>query len=329
MNLDRFVVQREDTWDELEGLVTAAGRRPERLGPEHLRRIGRLYRQVAADLAIARRSFPSDPLVDRLTDLTGRARSIVYEVGPRREGVVRFFTNGYWRRVRERPVLLAVAAALLLAPGALAAVWGLVDPGAAGRFVPPAFRAVTEPRPPIAGQIPIDERTAFATGIFVNNIRVSLLAFAGGIAAGLGTALVVVFNGVLLGAVTGLAVGSGNGAVFLELVAPHGVLELSCIVVAAAAGLRLGWAIVAPGLRPRGEVLVEQGRHSVEILLGTLPWLVVAGLIEGLLTPTHVGVGPALGVGIGAAGTFWALVVVRGRADDSVPQSRARALARR
>ena len=99
----------------------------------------------------------------------------------------------------------------------------------------------------------------------------------------------------MLGVVGGLAIGSGNGRPFFELVTAHGVLELSCIVVAGAAGLRLGWAIIDPGNRTRGEALREEARAAIEIVLGTAPWLVVAGLVEGFLTPSGTGLPTVLG----------------------------------
>ena len=124
-----------------------------------------------------------------------------------------------------------------------------------------------------------------ASQIFTNNIQVTFLAFAGGMLLGLGTLYVLFQNGMMLGAVGGLAIGAGNGRPFFELVTAHGVLELSCIVVAGAAGLRLGWAIIDPGNRTRGEALRDEARAAVEIVLGTAAWLVVAGLVEGFLTP--------------------------------------------
>ena len=94
----------------------------------------------------------------------------------------------------------------------------------------------------------------------------------------------------------------------VELIVPHGVLELSCIVVAGAAGLRMGWALVDPGRRPRGQALVTEARAAIELVLGTALWLVVAGLVEGFVTPLGIGVGPALAVGFGLGAVYWALV---------------------
>ena len=92
------------------------------------------------------------------------------------------------------------------------------------------------------GASPSTSRRRSRREIFTNNIRVAFLAFAGGILLGLGTLYVLIKNGLMLGATFGLAVGVGNGPPFFELVLAHGVLELSCIAVAGAAGLRIGWA---------------------------------------------------------------------------------------
>src|SRR5262249_55962465 len=147
---------------------------------------------------------------------------------------------------------------------------------------------------------------------FTNNIVVTALAFAGGITLGLGTAYFLLQNAVLLGAVAGLAIGAGNGRPFFELVTAHGVLELSCIVVGGAAGLRVGWAMVHPGYRRRGVALREEARAAVEMLLGTAACLVVAGLVEGFITPKDLGLGPVLAIGFTLGAIFWGLVMWRG-----------------
>jgi uncharacterized membrane protein SpoIIM required for sporulation len=115
-----------------------------------------------------------------------------------------------------------------------------------------------------------------------------------------------------LGAVAGLAIGAGNGRPFFELVLAHGVLELSCIAVAGAAGLRLASAIVDPGTRSRMDALRTEARASVEIVLGTAVWLVVAGLVEGFLTPAGKGLTVVLIVGLGLGALYWGLVFWRG-----------------
>ena len=314
MNVDRFVAERTDAWSELEELVARARAKPERLGAAGVRRLGALYRSAAADLATGRRLFPREPAIERLAALVGRARHLVYDTGATRESLRDFVSRGYWRRIRERPALLAVAALLLLAPAVAAWVWALTDPAAAAGLVPSAFRSVTEPQE--AGRslgLSGAESLAFSTQIFVNNIRVVLLAFAAGMTAGIATGYVLVTNGLLLGAVGGLAAGAGNGERFTELGVAHGVLELALIVVGAAAGLRVGWAIVDPGHRRRGEAAAAEAKVAIEIALGTAAWLVLCGLVEGFVTPAGHGLAVNTAVGIGIAVVFWTLVVWRGR----------------
>lgn len=313
MNLDRFLSERGQSWQELEGLVARAGRRPARLGPEGVLRLGSLYRAAAADLALARRAFPGDPVVGRLEQLVGRARSLVYEAPTRRGSLRTFFARDYWRLVAERPVALAAAALLLFAPAALSGTWAVRDPGSAAGLVPGELRPASESERPWRDLTP-GEQANFTTTVFTNNIRVTLLAFAGGATFGLLTAAILVFNGVILGAVGGLMVGAGNAVGFVELVTAHGVLELTCVVVGGAAGLRLGWALVEPGTLTRAQSAAREARRTVALALGTAPWLVAAGVVEGNRARlAEAGVPVVVGVGLALGCLFWALVLWRGR----------------
>ncbi|MDQ4047786.1 MAG: stage II sporulation protein M [Actinomycetota bacterium] len=312
MNLERFVRDREPDWAELEAALGRAGGRSDRLGPQGVLRLGRLYRGAAADLALARRAFPEDPVVRRLELLVGKGRSVVYaEASAERETVAGFLATGYWRRVRERPRPLAIAALLLFLPMALAVAWGVDDPGAAIGVLPAEYQGERATSGDLA--IAPDEQAALASQIFTNNLQVSFLAFAGGLLAALGTAVVLVFNGLIIGALMGIAIESGEGAVLAELVVPHGVLELTCIVVAAAAGLRVGWALVDPGPRARLAAFSSEARRSVEIVLGTVPWLVLAGVVEGFVTGSGLGLGGAVAAGVSLGLIWWGLLAWRGR----------------
>jgi len=322
MKLERFVAERQPAWSELEDLVRSARRKPQRLGPDRIRRLGELYRGAAADLALARRRFPADPVAARLEELVGRARHLVYASQTRRGSVVRFFARDYWRLVRGRPVALALSAALVFAPASLAASWALRDRPAAIGLVPGQFRPAVEDRHPWR-DLSASDQAAFSTEVQANNIRVTAAAFAGGITLGLLTAVALIFNGVLLGAVAGLMIGAGNWLGFVDLVTAHGVLELSCIVVAGAAGLSLGWSIVEPGRGTRVESLVAEGRRSVGLVVGTAPWLVVAGIVEGFrATLAEAGLGAVISVGIALGLVYWGLVITLGRqrlTDEPVP----------
>src|SRR4051794_41637689 len=114
MNLDRFVAERSARWDDLERLAGRAGARPERLGPDRVRRLGALYREAAGDLAYARRRFAGDPVQARLESLVGRARVLVYGAPARRPALLGFLAPGYWRAGAEGPPPPLIASALRL-----------------------------------------------------------------------------------------------------------------------------------------------------------------------------------------------------------------------
>jgi uncharacterized membrane protein SpoIIM required for sporulation len=312
MDVDRFTRERAAGWDELHALVRAAGTRPQRLESEPLLRLGGRYRAASADLALARRLFPGHPVTRRLERLVADARQCVYATEPRRRTLGSFLATGYWRRLRERRVALVSGLALLFAPMALAAVWAIDDPAAALGIVPGEFQEAAEPGG--GGGLSTGEEAAFSSAIYTNNIRVTFLVVAGGVLLGLGSAAVTIFNGGFIGAIFGLTIENGTFGELLRFVLPHGLLELSCIAVSCAAGLRLGWAIVDPGPLTRGASLRREARAAVEIVLGTMPWLVLAGLIEGFVSPGRPPLGVATAVGVAAAAAFWVLVLWRGHA---------------
>jgi uncharacterized membrane protein SpoIIM required for sporulation len=307
-----FATRRAPDWEELDALLRRAGTRPERLGPEGVLRLGALYRAAAADLAFARRALPQDPARRRLEELVARGRRAVYADERRRARPLDFLAGGYWRSVAGRPAALALATALFVVPAVLALVWALSDPDAALGLVPGDFRQAVEP----VGDTGMSraEAAVFSSQVLTNNIQVALLAFALGITAGLGTAAILAYNGLIVGVLAGGAIGAGNGVAFLEFIFAHGLLELSLIWVAGAAGLRVGWAMISPGPRRRGVALVAEGRTAIAVAAGTIPWFVLAGLIEGFVTRSGFGLAGGLVVGLLAGGAYWGLVVVRGRA---------------
>ncbi len=323
MNLEGFTRSREPSWRELESLLDRARGRGERLGAADARRMGSLYRGAAADLALARRRFPADPIRARLDELVRRAGAVVYHGRADRSSAREFIARTYWVRVAERPRLLALAALLLLAPALLTALWALQDPGGAIDFIPSEFRGATDPPRQDGGTA--GREAAFSALLFTNNIRVTIVAFALGITAGIGTAVLVASNGLLLGAVAGVAIDAGNGRAFLEFIIPHGPIELTCVVVAAAAGLRLGWAVASPGNLPRPTAIAREGRCAAEIVIGTMPWLVLAGLSESYVRGSGLPLGGLMAVGLGLFGAYWGLVWFRGHRWLVVEAARASA----
>src|SRR5919108_1790754 len=258
MNLDAFVRQRTPDWEELARLVAGAGHHPEKLGPGGVRRLGSTYRAAAADLALARRRWPGDPVTVRLEDLVGRARHLVYASESRSASLRHFLSRGYWRLVRERIGLVGLCWLLMIVPGALVGAWATSDPAAAARFLPGQFRGAGENAGGDLG-LSVGYQATLAGQILTNNIQVSFVAFAGGILAGVGTTLVLLYNGALIGGGGGPAMAAGRAGPFLSPGAPHGVLELSVIAVSGAAGFSVGWALIDPGRRSRRVALSLAG----------------------------------------------------------------------
>src|SRR5439155_8724245 len=153
----------------------------------------------------------------------------------------------------------------------------------------------------------------FSTEVLVNNITVAFIAFAVGVFLCVGTAALLIDNGWKIGAAGGLFVHAHEAGKFFGLILPHGLLELSSVTIAGAAGLRLGWTVIAPGDRPRGEALAEEGRRSVVIVLGLMLCFITAGLIEGFVTPSGLPVAVRVGIGVLVELAFIFWIVTRGR----------------
>lgn len=207
-----------------------------------------------------------------------------------------FFTVDFARRFRSAASYLVVSAALLFGPAVIAYVGALFDATLREALVPASLREVmangrtwTDIEPAL--------RPAMATLIFRNNIEVAFLTFAGGVLFGLGTVYVLVANGLMLGGVLGAAQFYGVAPLLWAFISPHGYLELTCIVIAGSAGLMLGEALVRPGLLLRREALPRAARQAVELVLGAVPVLVVAGLVEGNVSPSDLPVAVKLVIG--------------------------------
>ncbi len=307
-----FVAAGEPRWRELDELIAVAAtpRRKRQLTGAQIRRLGSLHRSVSADLAIARTSFVNDPIAAELERRVARSGPVLYDRPPPGIGLRTFATKTYWRLVAERPALLSVAALLMFVPAVVVCIWAALSPERANLLLGERFQGRTS-----AADLgfSVGEQTKFASEIFINNIRVSLFAFALGITCCFGTAYLLVFNGVMLGVVAGTSIADGYGDVALALIVGHGVLELSIIVIAAMAGMRIGMAIVRPGNEPRRRVVMREAQSAVLIVLGTIPFFVLAGLVEGFFTPAGLGVVVATVVGVSLGAAYWALVWTLGR----------------
>lgn len=242
------------------------------------------YRRLCQHLAIARARRYSGPLLDRLNHLALRAHQQLYRAPrPRGRAVLHFLTADFPRRVRADARLFWLCAALFYLP-LLGMGWAVHQaPELIYSLLPPD--AVAELEANYApGQAAIDRAAAddlMMFGYYIhNNIGIGFRTFAGGLLLGVGAAAVLVLNGLLIGAVAGYLTARGYIETFYTFVAGHGAFELTGIVLAGVAGLKLGWAVVAPGRLSRAEALRQAAAGGVRLIVGAAALLTLAAFVE-------------------------------------------------
>jgi len=264
------------------------------LGEQGVRDFVAEYRALAADLARLRTAAGGRAIDElfQLGRLVAGAHNLLYrDRGTALLGAFRFLFTDVPREIRHSARPIALAALLMFGPAIIAGTAVVRDPSVARRMVPVSMlqRADEGVRRARSGEgyIPDPQlfRPVMASAIVANNVQVSFAAFAGGIAFGVVTVMLLLANGISFGAVSGLYISKGIGTLLLAFVAPHGVLELFAICVAAGGGLLLAAALLLPGARTRRAALVDNGRRAARLLAGSTLMLLAAGSLEGLVSP--------------------------------------------
>jgi uncharacterized membrane protein SpoIIM required for sporulation len=283
----RWIEKRKPYWDELETLMTACARRGvSALTHTELRRLALLYRQTAADLSVARDDPASVPLARYLNTLLTRAHNQIYSGrAPRARGILHFYARVFPAVFRETFPYTLAAFALFAAGMVTGIAMASVDPSFARLILGGPMLDTIEARRMWTHSIVAIKPLASST-IMTNNISVSFAAFAGGILAGAGTMYLMFFNGVMIGVVSVACYRADMSLSLWSFVAPHGVLELPAIFIAGGAGLILARGLLVPGFLPRRDSLTRAAALAVKLVLGVVPILIVAGLIEGFISPS-------------------------------------------
>ena len=284
-----------------------------RLSAAELEELVRLYQRVSTHLSYARTFYRDPALTASLTGRVARSGAVVYGTRSRTlRALGRFFAVTFPAALWHVRHFVAVSAVLLFVPALAFGIWIANSPTALEATGPDAMREqyVQEDFEDYYSSAPA---AAFASEVFTNNVRVAVLAFAGGIAFCLLTALILAFNGANLGIAAGLFHAVGAAPKFWGLILPHGLLELTAVCVAGAAGLRLGWTLIDPGDRPRAAALAEEGRRAMSIVLGLVVVFGVAGAIEGFVTGSGLPTALRLAIGITAEVGFLVYFLVLGR----------------
>jgi uncharacterized membrane protein SpoIIM required for sporulation len=276
-------------------------------------RFAALYRETAADLARARTYGASTELRYTLERIVGAGHNLLYRPPhlPGRDAWA-WIRRGFPALVRRQWRPIALAALAFGLPALLSFAYIRADPARAREVLPPlmltrAEEAMTREAEGVGYvEVPDVFMPVMASTIIANNVQVTFVAFAGGLLAGLGTALILVLNGVLLGSVAALFANHDASLYFWTFVLPHGVIELTAIAIAGGAGFWMGSALLLPGRETRSAALARRGREALGLLAGTVVLLLVAGLIEGFISPAPL----PRAVKLAAAGVFALLLVL-------------------
>jgi len=321
MNVNEFIKTREQDWQRLELLlIRGKGRTP--LNSAEVHELGLLYRAIISDLAVARRDFPNQRVTLFLNQLLTRTHSYIYQrdVTDFRP-LTRYFTFQLPDVFRRTVIYTIIAFLMFLVPAIIG--YHLADSNPAVANV----LGLSEERSTLANQdtwtnIPTENRPYASAFIMSNNIHIAILAFAGGITFGVLTVYILATNGLIIGATLGLAAHYGMGLSLSTFVVGHGVIELSVVFISGGAGLQLAWALLNPGAYTRRDALSLAAQHAVVLATSAVPLLIVAGLIEGFLSPTSLSFATHAAVGLGTGILLYAYLLRAGIGRKTRPPNR-------
>jgi uncharacterized membrane protein SpoIIM required for sporulation len=285
-----WLEKRQNHWKRLEHLldqVKSSGLRS--LTRLELQELGLLYRQAAADLSALREDPTGKSYARSLNLLLSRAHNTIYagEKSSAR-GIIHYYRYVYPQVFRNNLHLINTSFLLFLMGALAGLLLAMTRPDFLHSLLPPHILETIDHHKMWTDSV-VSVAPAASTGIMTNNISVSFMTFAGGITGGVLTVYSLFFNGILLGAIGAACWLAGMSLPLWSFVAPHGVLELPAIFIAGGAGLRLAQGLLFPGLYSRRDALAKSGAEAVRLLMGVVPVLIIAGLIEGFISPSALG----------------------------------------
>jgi uncharacterized membrane protein SpoIIM required for sporulation len=318
--MSRFIARNKPDWNELEALVRKGRKSLRRMSPEELSRLDVLYRRTTVHLSQVATRTTDTRLIAYLNELTAAAHSLIY-LPPRKsmwQGASRFAVEGFARLIARRWRPHAASAVLLIAGALLGYFASMHDPLAAYALMMPGdVRSPGSPREQLLEVLRHGrdqgggEKFAFASFLFGNNLKVGIMAMALGVLGGVFTILLVLYNGMMLGAFVAIHHRAGIHGELWAWILPHGITELGAIILFGGIGLLFAQAVISPGLLSRAESLKRVGVEAGQTCVGAGAMLVLAAIVESYLRQSHLSTAGRFAFAAGS-GVFWTLFVVHG-----------------
>lgn len=308
-----YVSQYRPQWEQLEEYIKKIEKKGySNLSAEELKDYLNLMKRVSHHLAYSRTHFSGSPLCQYLNDLTVRANNHLYVVKKSNfKGIITYFTTGFAQRLKENKNYIIVAFLIFMAGFILSYILVFNDVQNAGFFLPEEYIQAADMD--ISESAWQEEQFFFLSSfVTINNIGVAIKAFVFSVTAGVFTIYVLFLNGALLGALTSLvAQNSSNILNYLSLILPHGIIELSAIFISGGAGLRVGKSLLIPGQYKRKDAFIKNAKEAVMLMPGVFLMLIMAGLIEGFLTPAKIPMSVKLTFAAGTAIAMLLYMIIR------------------
>ncbi len=309
MSQQTFQEQNATVWEQFGDLLDALDRGKPIAG---LEQFPDRYRAICQHLALARHRRYGAELIDGLNRLSLRGHQHLYA---RRDRAFRrlahFIAAGFPRAVRSEWRLLLLSTLMFCGSGLAAYVAITLQPELAYTILGPGFASQLEAMYDPGSERFLQERSSDSDllmfGFYIrNNIGIGFRTFSSGLLLGIGSAFFMIYNGLVLGGAAGHIDQVGYGSTFYSFIIGHGAFELTAIVLAGLAGMKLGVTVLAPGRRSRLQALVEEGRKATTIVYGFTGMLLIAAFLEAFWSSSSV-LPHAVKYSVGAV--LWALVL--------------------
>lgn len=284
MSQKRWLKEQEPHWQRLEVLLKKSEQATAFLPPDEIREMGLLYRGIINDLARAQSQQESQHLEPYLNNLVQRCHGRVYERPPATwKDLANFFLRDFPRCFRKNFNLIALAFALFIIGAIVAMLTVHFNPKTETYFLPqPVIQQLDKG---ILWTDTMQANPSESSFLMTNNIRVAFNAFTFGILFGIGTLLLMFHNGLFaFGGPLQVCFQHGMGWKLLNFMLAHGVIELTTIFIAGGAGMMIGFALLFPGELARWDAVRQKSREAILLIAGCVPLLVIAGIIEGMIS---------------------------------------------